>query len=638
MADQKFQTYLKFRDEATGRFITATEDMIASVKKLGIAVKKEGTGVGVDLDKMSQSHDKAGRSARYHSRIIGELQGSIGSLRNMLLLYFFAMRPILRIIETTTTAAIAQEKAEMQLYAAFKATGKGSQEGVKSIIDYASSLQNLTGASDDQIISAGSVLATYRLSESQIKKLLPLIVDMTALVRSRGGEEIKLATAAKAVGQAFTSSASRLEYLGIKISDTAKKYKDFNGIVKALQESVGGAALEMAQTYEGRMKILKASFEDFNEQLGMVIIKSPVVLASMGMFSEVLFGITSDLTKGREETNSYMQAWLRFAAALIGIIGTIRILWREFWLGLQIVVVGFFEVLGQLGERLAKDAAVVERIAYAFHLDDIADKMRIVKENLRDWGNVSILTADSIADDASATAASINDMGQSIIDTYAELEKRSLGIAEMQGKLLGGIPHALKETGDDVGKTFDAMGTFVGEFVTSARDMMVNGLIKVIKGDFEGLKDVVMGFGDMLLKTLMQVMINIMMIKIGLGSFLGFGGGLAHTGGYMYAKDLVYGQPRRKFHSGGEVPATLLEGEYVLNQKAVRNVGIDNLDRLNRGESAGGGGVVNNYYIQAIDVKSFRDRLQEHGDIYVNASDRGIRDNTSLRKTTQRWG
>jgi hypothetical protein len=136
----------------------------------------------------------------------------------------------------------------------------------------------------------------------------------------------------------------------------------------------------------------------------------------------------------------------------------------------------------------------------------------------------------------------------------------------------------------------------------------------------------------------MQVLVNMMMIKIGFGSFLGFGGGFAHTGGLILSQADSFGYGRKKYHAGGEVHATLLEGEGVVNQKGMRSLGVDNLNKLNRGEGVSSGSTVNNYYIQTIDERSFRERLQQNNDIYTDASVSSIRDNGSLRGTSQRWG
>jgi hypothetical protein len=165
------------------------------------------------------------------------------------------------------------------------------------------------------------------------------------------------------------------------------------------------------------------------------------------------------------------------------------------------------------------------------------------------------------------------------------------------------------------------------------KEALVDGFIKIAKREFEGLKDVVINFGNVMLEVAAQMAAIGILKKVGMAAFLG----AAHTSGYMYPGiESSFGY-RRKFHSGGEVPATLLEGEGVVNRGGMRSLGVDNLNKLNRGESMGGQ-TINNFYIQTIDERSFRERLQQHGDIYASASEMSIRDNSSLRHTSQRWG
>jgi hypothetical protein len=42
-----------------------------------------------------------------------------------------------------------------------------------------------------------------------------------------------------------------------------------------------------------------------------------------------------------------------------------------------------------------------------------------------------------------------------------------------------------------------------------------------------------------------------------------------------------------KFHDGGEVPAMLKPGEYVINRQAAQSIGTPTLDAINRGQSTG---------------------------------------------------
>lgn len=646
--EQNFKVFLSFKDEATGKFIKATEEQIASMKKLGLTVKKEGAGVGIDLNKMAQSHEKAGRASRFHRTAITELQGSIGSLRNVLLLYFFAMRPIMNLYKQTTEAAIAQENAETRLAAAFSATGRGSQQSVKNIIEQASALQNLTGYADDQIIASSAILATYKLNETQIKKVIPTLLDMTSALKAGGDSSANLEAIAKRLGLAFTGQATFLKRYGIVIDEATAKHGSFDQILKAIIKSVKGVSEAMGKTFAGQVNILKAAISDFNEQLGFIIIKSPVVIASLQLISEAIREQTTNVEKSREATNNFLETWKNVAAGIIGVVESVKYLWRAFLQGLkaiEIVIAKIVEWFSMLIIKIAEAGKFLANLTpWTKHF---AEGFQQVINETTIWRDVAKGTAEGIASDFAITADAMNNTIGGIVDQYAKVEAGANNVIKAQKEGFTNLKAIVEDTSDTLGNTFNVMTTLMTSYATGMRDALSEGFIKLVKGDFEGLKDVIVSFGDMMLKTISEIIANLIIMTIWkqAAGFLGFSGGYSfgpsglagHTGGYVLSPLNSFGYGK-KFHSGGEVPATLLEGEGVLNTTGMRSLGVDNLNKLNRGEQVSGGQTINNYYIQTIDERSFRERLQQHGDIYTNASERGIADNTSLRKTTQRWG
>lgn len=81
------------------------------------------------------------------------------------------------------------------------------------------------------------------------------------------------------------------------------------------------------------------------------------------------------------------------------------------------------------------------------------------------------------------------------------------------------------------------------------------------------------------------------------------------------------------FQHGGEVPALLESGEFVVNRAATsRNRGL--LERINRGEGEGGMSIQNIFIINAIDEASFRGKLQAHADLIEAMFQRAMRRNS----------
>ena len=153
---------------------------------------------------------------------------------------------------------------------------------------------------------------------------------------------------------------------------------------------------------------------------------------------------------------------------------------------------------------------------------------------------------------------------------YAELEREGITWAGGAKDLMEGTAQAMQDAFSAI--SFDAMqlklktlGDYLRSFLTSIQQ----SISKV--------------FGQLAAQGIMM----------GIGALFGTptAGGpiMVHSGGYI---------PR--FHAGGlssdEVPAILQRGEYVINRRAVENVGRQTLDRVNQGDT-GRSSRTNNYFI-----------------------------------------
>jgi len=687
MADQNIQVSLSFRDEASGKFVKATNDMIATMRTLGMAVSKEGNAAVVNLDKMGVGMQKTGSQTRYLNKDIGALAGSIGSLRNMILVWMFALRPIMDYMNKTTKAAIEQEQAERRLTAAFLASGKGNLESTNRLKDYASQLQKTTAFADEDILQAQATLATYKLSEKQIRESTKVVLNLATAKKADGATDVDLATTARLVGMAINGKTMQLERMIGPLDMATKKSGDYKLILEAINKVSKDAASNMAGTFQGQTKIMKNALGELSESLGNIIIKNTLVMGAMSMVTDEFFKFSENVEKARTSTDNFASAFEIAASMVITTGMLIRKTWRELLLGVELMFAGISQAVATLTTIIYGIYSTIKTAFVAFSnaiLQTIQDMVNLVitiakqtpvlKAIAKDWKEIDFNIQPEIKDDKveeglkrlmelakESTKAFINSATKraeqtNTIQFYKDLQAtlttlyiKSDQARENIRKYMEDAALAAKKTKDETRPQFDMMYEMVKGFATSSRDALADGFFKLVKGDFEGLKEVVVSFGDALLKTIMQAMATRLLVSTWLGSFLGYSGGattgssvlktgtaLAHTGGYIFANNSSYGMgPRRKYHSGGEVNATLLEGEGVLNRSAMRSLGVDNLNKLNRGENSGGT-TVNHYYIQTIDEKSFADKLREHGDIYAGAVNSNIRDNGSSRNVTQR--
>jgi hypothetical protein len=174
-----------------------------------------------------------------------------------------------------------------------------------------------TGIADDDLRPAfgNLVRATGDLTKSQ--RLFNLALDISAAT-SRDLETVTLG-----LGRAATGQIGALTRLGIPLDEGAKKSKDFGAILKQLEGQFGGAAATAADTFSGRVKILKTSLGEVVEEIGYLLL--PVAEKLIAIFQTRLVPALKAAVDGFKE-KGLTGALKYFLAALgpagIGIINT----------------------------------------------------------------------------------------------------------------------------------------------------------------------------------------------------------------------------------------------------------------------------------------------------------------------------
>ena len=639
MADQNFKVYLSFKDEATGKFVEATNQQIAAIKKLGIAVGTEASKTALNLDKMAQGSEKNKRAFRFLGGEITGVMKSLGSLRNMILVYLFALRPLFELVKQSTEAYIKQEDALARLNYALGLQGVASSIVSNQLLTLSKRFQEITRYSDETALQImDTLMSVGRIMPNELAKVTGAVLDFATKTRR---DPVDAALLFAKASQGITTGLRRA---GIMIDEATPKSRVLAEVLRYVNQQMGGAAQADIATYGGRLTQLANSIDEVKESIGMLIAKGlnlPTVanwwktffdninkaitgesITVLGTLEKKLADINKQIAAGAGEiakqkaqplwfiTGGYSAAEIAKAKMIVGEReATIRAI--------------AFEKQVQANQEMLAEQRIAEEKNKQLKLQ--AEEDFLMQYNA--------LAGRRIEVEKKVLEEDYERFKQNVDDKVAVERWHSERVAEI-----------MKQSAR---LTYDAGNTLMTAYATGMRDALSDGFIKVVKGDFQGLKDVIVNFGDIMLKTISEIIANLIIMTIwkNAAGFLGFPGGFSfgptglagHTGGYVLSTANSFGYAK-KFHSGGEVPAMLLEGEGVLNRRGMASLGVDNLNKLNRGEQAGGGSVVNNYYIQTIDERSFRERLQEHGDVYASAAETGIKDNTSLRKTTQRWG
>ena len=625
------------------------------IKKMRTSISRSMTASRKDMkqamDGMANSMTKQRIAVRKTSQETGRYRQSLGSLgkevgkiRNYFLLFFFVLRPIQRAFTGLLESMTKQEDAIKRLDIALKSQATYTPRVSKGLIDMSKAFQKVTKYGDEavqevmqQLITIGGVMPY------QLKRVTQATLDFSAAT----GRDLR--TSSLIMAKAASGFTGELSRYGIVIDQSVPKTEKFAKVLEFIETRMGGNAQQDVQTISGRYKQLGNAFGDVKENIGFVVIeaiKLETVFSELNKFATT--GILGRLFGRGEATTGVIQLRkeLEKTTKTLNLLETTgrgekgkRYTEREVEVlkDQRIILVRLLKTEAEreklrdrslrLNDKIAQKEQKRAKILREFKVEYETWEMKMPERELasldKRYQQYKKLVKDKIK----------------LEQWYADERKvilRKIEAAENEDKRLENFRESMGSLKVYLSKEGKAYESTVASFATGMRDAFQKGFISVIKGDLRGLEDIVVSFGDMMLQTIMKVAATSLMVSAGFGKYLGVG---VHSGGYIKGDKTSHGfGSRKKYHSGGEVNATLLEGEGVLNKRAMNNLGVDNLNKLNSGGGVGGGQTINNYYIQTIDERSFRERLSQHPDIYTNASETNIRDNGSLRGTSQKWG
>lgn len=176
-------------------------------------------------------------------------------------------------------AAVEDQAAQANLANQLKNTAGATDEAVKSVERWISSIETGYGIADDQLRPALARLAAATGDVSSAQTLLALAMDVSA------GSSTDLETVTAALSKAAIGNYTALSKLGIKGLDKVSiKAMSANEIFQTLGDTFAGAAATKANTLEGRMARLQLSFKNAKETLGYALL--PAVEALFKMITE----------------------------------------------------------------------------------------------------------------------------------------------------------------------------------------------------------------------------------------------------------------------------------------------------------------------------------------------------------------
>lgn len=126
----------------------------------------------------------------------------------------------------------------------------------------AAALQDTTRFADDATIGVQALLGQFNLTQDQILRLTPLVLDLS----SKMG--ISLEAAAKSVGRSSEGTNGALSRMIGSFDVGSNRAEAFAATVDVLRGKVGGFAAEEGETFNGQLAIMRNNLGDVAEGIG----------------------------------------------------------------------------------------------------------------------------------------------------------------------------------------------------------------------------------------------------------------------------------------------------------------------------------------------------------------------------------
>ena len=304
-------------------------------------------------------------------------------------------------------AAAADEASQKSLEAQLIRSAGATMAQVSATELFIEKAMLATGIADDELRPAFGNLARATNDLEKAQSLFTLSLDISAAT----GRDLESVTLA--LGRAATGQIGALTRLGIPLDEGAKKTKDFGAVLTTLEGQFGGAAAVAADTFSGRVKILKTSLGEVVEEIGFLLL--PVFEQFVSFLTRNLLPALKAAVDGFKEQG--LSGAVRYFAAAFGDI-TFSVLNQ-----VESLVVSFYELQSSF-VNLVKPLAVTVDIFRAL-ADAVTggDGIITIEQQLIDRTNQVRLKFDELRVSVLNARAALNLSGNTVSTLIDQTDK-----------------------------------------------------------------------------------------------------------------------------------------------------------------------------------------------------------------------
>ena len=204
-------------------------------------------------------------------------------------------------------AAAEDQKSFKLLESQLKSTVGATDAQVAGVERQIGAMMRATGIADDKLRPAFANLVRGTNSVADSQQLMQVALDVSA------GTGKDLESVSVALSKAYGGNMAALSKLGIPLDENIKKSKDSKGALDQLSKTFAGQADVAADTFSGRLQIMKTGLGEVTESVGYALL--PALTASVGFITDkvmpALGGFSDALSTGG------LEGGLRFLATNI---------------------------------------------------------------------------------------------------------------------------------------------------------------------------------------------------------------------------------------------------------------------------------------------------------------------------------
>jgi hypothetical protein len=228
-------------------------------------------------------------------------------------------------------AAIEDEAAQIRLATALKNATGATDDMIASVEKQILKTSLATGVADDKLRPALQRLSLSTNDVTKAQDLLNLALDISQAT-GKGLDSV-----ANALGKAYDGNTAALGKLGIGLSTAELKAMTFEQTQTRLSDLFGGAAAANAETFAGRLQILKVTFDEAKESVGaklLPIIQKLVefvvneVVPALGKFAQFFKPITDAIENNKESFMEFIGFLQKYVVPVLvsGIGGAFKVI------------------------------------------------------------------------------------------------------------------------------------------------------------------------------------------------------------------------------------------------------------------------------------------------------------------------